>query len=166
MKGFFRDIRGDERRMILQNDQVCLKLDQVAPANRERGLVPAYFFDICTPDGKKKVGQCDLRIGHNQQLYYGGNIGYHVKPRHRGNHYAAKACRLLFELAKEQRLGYVIITCNPDNEASRRTLEGLCRDLPQLEGRLLEIVDLPEDNDMYLKGERQKCVFRFEVEKL
>ena len=149
--------------MILQNNEVCLKLDVYVPANREKGWVPAFHFHICTPDGKKKVGKCDLRVGHNDLLYYGGNIGYNVKLRYRGNHYAAKACKLLFELAREQRLEYVIITCNPDNLPSRRTCEYLCRELPERQGRMLEIVDLPEDNDMYQKGERQKCVFRFEV---
>ena len=163
MNPFFGCRRGGDSKLMLKNDEVCLILDQYVPANREKGWVPAYFFDICTPDGKKKMGRCDLRIGHNDLLYYGGNIGYNVKPRYRGNHYAVKACKLLFELARQQRLGYVIITCNPDNLPSRRTLEHLCRELPQCNGRMLEIVDLPEDNDMYLEGERQKCVFRFEV---
>jgi predicted acetyltransferase len=49
----------------------------------------------------------------------------------------------------------VWITCNPDNWASRRTCE--------LAGaELVEIVDLPEDNDMYRKGKRRKCRYRLE----
>jgi len=48
------------------------------------------------------------------------------------------------------------ITCNPDNAASRRTCE--------LAGAVLvEIVDLPEDIDMYQEGERQKCRYRLEL---
>lgn len=142
--------------MILQNEEVCLKLEQFVQENPEKGWVPAFIFDICTPDGKHKVGKCDLRLGYNEKLYYGGHIGYHVKPRYRGNHYALKACRLLFELARQQNMAYVIITCNPDNFPSRRTCE-------LLQGQLLEIADLPEDNDMYQNGERQKCIFRFDL---
>ena len=40
------------------------------------------------------------------------------------------------------------ITCNPDNIPSRKTCEKL--------GLILEeIVDLPEDNEMYKEGERK-----------
>jgi hypothetical protein len=49
------------------------------------------------------------------------------------------------------------ITCNLDNIASRKTCE--------LAGaRLVEIVDLSEDTDMYRKGERQKCRYRIDVQ--
>lgn len=142
--------------MELKNEEVCLILDHKAEAMPEKGWVPAYHFHICSPDGKKKVGKCDLRIGYNENLYYGGHIGYSVKPRYRGNHMAAKACRLLFAMAKEQNMEYVYITCNPDNLPSKRTCE-------ILGGKLLEIADLPEDNEMYQEGERQKCIFRFDL---
>jgi RimJ/RimL family protein N-acetyltransferase len=48
----------------------------------------------------------------------------------------------------------LIITCNPDNIASRRTCEkaGL---------KLKEIVDLPNYNEMYLEGERHKCIYEW-----
>ena len=138
---------------LLRDEEICLKLDRVLPGKPEKNRVPACFFHICAPDGTN-MGECDLRIGHNQNLYYGGNIGYHVFPPYRGHHYAARACRLLFGLAKRYGMGYVIITCNPDNIPSRRTCEALG-------GVLEDIVDLPPDNDMYQNGERQKCIFRF-----
>jgi len=44
-------------------------------------------------------------------------------------------------------MGYLYITCNPDNFASKRTCE--------FAGATLEkIIDLPNDNDMYMDGER------------
>ncbi len=139
----------------LKSEEIFLRMRQTAEDDLAKGWVPAYHFAICLPDGTE-VGLCDLRLGHNQKLYYGGNIGYRVHPNYRGHRYAAKACRLLFNLARRHGLGYVYITCNPENTPSRRTCE-------ILGGTLVEIADLPEDNDMYRLGERRKCIFRYEL---
>ncbi len=138
---------------FLQNDEINLVLERTADGNEEKWWVPAYHFAICNQDGIK-MGVCDLRIGHNDKLYYGGNIGYRVDEKYRGHHYAGKACLLLFELAKMHQLEYVIITCNPDNYASRKTCE-------YAGGELLETVELPADNDMREDGETEKCIFKF-----
>ena len=141
---------------FLRDGELCLVLDHTAEADPVKGWVPAYHFDICLADGTR-IGRCDLRIGHNEKLYYGGNIGYTVFPDFRGHHYAEKACRLLFALARRHGLGYVIITCNPDNLPSRRTCE-------RLGGEMLEIAELPEDNDMRRdRGYTHSCVFRYEL---
>lgn len=140
---------------FLRNDEINLVLEITVDGDDKKGWVPAYHFAICNHDGIK-MGVCDLRIGHNDNLYYGGNIGYSVDEEYRGHHYAGKACLLLFELAKMHQLEYVIITCNPDNYASRKTCE-------YAGGELLEIAELPEDNDMREKGETEKCIFKFIV---
>ena len=140
---------------FLQDGEIRLELERTAGADPVLDLVPAYHFHICLPDGTK-IGDCSLRVGHTRGLYYGGNIGYGVFPGYRGHHYAEKACRLLFTLAKKHGLGYVIITCRPDNIPSRRTCE-------RLGGELLEIAELPEDNEMRLKGLTDVCIFRFEL---
>ena len=141
---------------FLRDDELMLSLERAAPADPARGWVPAYHFHICLPDGTK-IGRCDLRLGHNRGLYYGGNIGYTIFPDYHGHHYAEKACRLLFELAKRHELSWLIITCQPDNLPSRRTCE-------RLGGELLEIAPLPEDNDMRREdGYTYVCVFRYEL---
>ena len=141
---------------FLVSDELRLDLDRTAEADPVRGWVPAYHFTICLRDGTM-IGRCDLRICHNRNLYYGGNIGYGIFPDYRGHHYAEKACRLLFRLAKRHDLNYVIITCSPDNIPSRRTCE-------RLGGELLEIAELPEDNDMRRdRGCTHACVFRYEL---
>lgn len=140
---------------FLKSDEITLVLEKTVDGNDEKGWVPAYHFAICNDRGTK-MGVCDLRIGHNDNLYYGGNIGYSVAEEYRGHHYAGKACLLLFELARKHDLKYLIITCNPDNCASRKTCE-------YAGGELLEIAELPEDSDMRDKGESEKCIFRFQL---
>lgn len=139
---------------FLRDEEIVLRLHHTEPADPARNWVPTYQFEICRCADGAVMGVCDLRIGHNQQLYYGGNIGYRIEPPYRGHAYAAKACRLLFELARRHGMDRLIITCNPDNLASARTCE-------KAGGVLLEIVDLPPDNDMYLEGERQKRIYAF-----
>ncbi|MBP3337886.1 MAG: GNAT family N-acetyltransferase [Lachnospiraceae bacterium] len=138
---------------FLKSDEIQLVLEKTVEGNVEKDWVPAYHFAICNNEGRK-VGVCDLRIGHNDRLYYGGNIGYGIDEQFRGNHYAGKACLILFELAKKHEMEYLIITCNPDNYASRKTCE-------YAGGQLLEIVELPEDNDMRERGETNKCIYKF-----
>ena len=140
----------------LKTEEITLRLDHTFPGDPVRNWVPAYYFDILDHIGKK-VGICDLRIGHNEGLYYGGNIGYAVDEPYRGRHYAAKACKLLFGLARRHKLGYVIITTQSTNLPSRRTCE-------LLGGRLLEIAELPADNDMRVNdGHTHECIYRFEL---
>jgi len=140
---------------FLKNDEIQLVLEKTVDGDEEKGWVPAYHFAICNLEGTK-MGICDLRVGHNDKLYFGGNIGYRVEETYRGHHYAGKACLLLLELAKKHEMGYLIITCNPDNYPSRKTCE-------YAGGELLEIVELPEDNDMRDRGMTEKCIYRFEL---
>jgi len=141
---------------FLKTDEIFLKLEKTTEANPERKWVPAYIFKICRVSDNAEAGECDLRVGHTEGLYYCGNIGYTVYEEFRGSHYAGKACLLLFNLARLHKMDYLYITCNPDNIGSRKTCE-------YAGGKLECIADLPPDNDMYLDGERQKCIYRFEL---
>lgn len=84
----------------LRDQEIYLDLYKTADENKEKGYVPAYYFKIIRRIDDIEVGWCDLRIGHNDNIKYGGNIGYEVYESYRGNHYASKACKLLFLLAK------------------------------------------------------------------
>ncbi|MBE5989797.1 acetyltransferase (GNAT) family protein [Lacrimispora xylanisolvens] len=140
---------------FLKGEDIYLKLDKKTAGNIRKQWLPAYHFTICDMHGDE-VGGCDLRIGYNKNAYYGGNIGYHIDENYRGHHYAGKACLLLFQLAKKHKMDYLIITCNPDNHASRKTCE-------YAGGTLEEIVEIPEDNDMRKIGETEKCIYRFSL---
>lgn len=139
----------------LHDSEIILKLHKTADADPKRNWVPAYHFKICRKADDAEVGFCDLRIGHTEGTYYGGNIGYTVYEAFRGHHYAGKACLLLFELARRYEMTYLYITADPDNYASRKTCE--------YAGGVLEgIFDLPAHKEMYLEGDKRKCVYRFE----
>ena len=86
-----------------------------------------------------------------------GNVAYNIKESYRGHHYAYYACKILFKIAKEEfGLKELIITCNPDNDASYKTLK-------RLGGKLVEIAQIPYDHELYEKGDRFKCIFRFKL---
>jgi predicted acetyltransferase len=141
----------------LTDDDLVLVLREEYPGDPAINYVPAYKFKMTLGDQSAEIGDIELRIGNTESIVmYGGHLAYGVEPEHRGHHYAARACRLLLPLARSHELTTIWITCNPDNFASRRTCE--------LAGAtLIEIVDLPEDNDMYQRGERQKCRYRIDV---
>ena len=139
----------------LRTEELMLRLDSTSQARPEKGWVPAYYFTICLPDGTP-VGGCDLRIGHTRKTYLGGNIGYHIDEACRGHRYAAKACALLFRQARKHGMDHLYITCPTDNAASDRT----CR---LAGGELVEVADVPEDNDMYAEGIRRVNIYRFRL---
>lgn len=141
---------------FLESEEIKLIVNRLAEGNPKKNYVPAYHFNICDLNGNI-MGYCDLRIGYNDNLYYGGHIGYGINEEYRGHHYAAKACKLLFKLAKMHGMDYLYITCNPNNLPSRKTLE-------YLQGDFLGIVELPIDNDMRInEGETHKCIFKFDI---
>ena len=134
-----------------------LVLAEQYPGDPLLNRVPVYKFEIRQVGASQAIGQIELRMGDTKHLImYAGHVGYCVEPKHRGHGYAARACRLLLPLAWSHGMTTLWITCNPDNVASRRTLE-------RLGAQYVETVDLPEGIDMYQKGARQKCRYRIEL---
>ena len=52
----------------LKTEEIALKLDHTCYADPVKDWVPAYYFDICLPDGTA-IGKCDLRIGQPRALH-------------------------------------------------------------------------------------------------
>ena len=144
---------------ILADHDLELVLTDKYPGDPDINYAPAYKFKmkIVGQRHEKGIGRIELRVGNTDRItLYGGHIGYGVDPEHRGHQYAARTCRLLLPLARSHGLDALWITCNPDNAASRRTCE--------LAGaELVEIIDLPEDTDVYREGERKKCRYRIDL---
>ena len=137
--------------------EIDVVIREKRPADEKRGYVPAYHFDVCLTGSSLPVGRVDLRIGNTRHLImYGGHIGYGINEKYRGNHYAARACNLIKPVALDHGLKTLWITCNLGNIPSRRTCEILgCE--------FVEIVDLPEDTNMYRNGDRQKCRYKWDL---
>ncbi len=57
-------------------------------------------------------------------LEEGGHIGYSVRPSRRGEGHATRALSLAVRASAELGLERVLVTCDEDNLASRRTIEG------------------------------------------
>lgn len=136
----------------LRDGEIFLRLARTCDAQPEKRWLPAYYFDICLLSGEK-IGYCDLRIGHNEKTYVGGNIGYGIDEEYRGHHYAAKACKLLFRQARKHGLEHLFISCGTENFASARTCE-------LAGGEFVEIADVPEDNELYEDLQKVR-VYRF-----
>ena len=140
---------------------------RAAPMGRQAGdqpggRVPAYHFWMLVPPGAgappiRIAGGIGLRVGTNPEIeLYSGNIGYHVYPPARGRHYAERACRLVFPLARRHGMDRLWITCNPDNLASRRTCE-------RLGATLIEVVTIPKDHPFRARGETAKCRYLIQL---
>jgi tagatose 1,6-diphosphate aldolase len=143
---------------VLTDGEIEVVVSQKRPANPQKGYLPVYEFDIHLPGKPKAIGGVSLRIGNTEHVIkYAGHIGYGINERYQGNRYAAKACNLVRQVALDHGLKVLWITCNPENHPSRRTCE-------ILGGEFVEIVDLPQDTNMYREGERQKCRYRWDLE--
>ncbi|HUB29383.1 MAG TPA: GNAT family N-acetyltransferase [Terracidiphilus sp.] len=117
--------------------------------------VPTFFFRMVSSLTGVDVGQINLRVGSTPHLErYAGHIGYSVGEPFRGRHYAARSLKLLLPLARRLGLDPLWITCDPENAASRRSLE--------LAGaEFVEIVEVPADCGILKYGNRpRKCRYR------
>lgn len=117
--------------------------------------VATVYYDIIF--NNSKVGTIDLRLTVEGMNYYYGHIGYDVLEKYRGHHYALEACKEIFKIAKEEfNLEEIIITCSPDNIASYKTLT-------ELNGELVELVDVPIGHPLYARNEKQKYIFKYKL---
>lgn len=138
---------------ILKDKEIELILSRTTTEDKKTKWVPSYEFYICLHNGTV-VGTCDLRIGHNENIYYSGNIGYEIYEEFRGNRYASKAVRLLYELAKLHNVESLLITCDPSNGASKRVCE-------RAGAKFIERATIPERHQMYQEGKREVLVFEY-----
>ena len=139
-------------------EEVSLRYKAFYSCDETYDHVSSVWYDIYSNNPRRKVGMIDLRLTMDEHMFYYGHVGYHVLEKYRGHHYASEACKLLFKIANEEfSMQELIITCNPDNIASRKTLERVGCELEM-------IVDVPCYHELnYREHELQKCVYRIKL---
>lgn len=139
----------------LRGDRVLLRYSRILPGDSARGYLPAYHYRILIKSGTD-AGHINFRVGDEpHDRYVAGHIGFEIAPEFRGARLAYRACRALQNWAAWVS-GSVIITCDPDNLASRRTIE-------LLGARFLGERMVPPDDPAYAEGSRRKLRYEWDA---
>lgn len=142
--------------MCYNKKKVCekmrLRLLEYVHENLPRGFSPYWIYQIIVDDDI--VGSIILREGTIQERYYDGHIGYHIEEEYRGHHYAYEACLLLKDIIP---IDQVIITCDPQNIASLKTIK-------KLGAEFLETKTIPTSlKKMFSQNEKVKNIYLWKV---
>lgn len=86
-------------------------------------LVPATQLIYVRPADHALLGMLQVRHELNDYLrLYAGHIGYSVHPRHRRQGVATRMLAAALPYCRQLGLERVMVTCNVENEGSRRTI--------------------------------------------
>ena len=146
-EGHTKRLESEMRTLHLQNSEVTVSLSAVLRADYAKRYCPTHSFDILVDN--VVVGAIRFRIGQSKHLlYYSGQIAYGIEAPYRGNRYATQALLAVLPHCFEY-FPKIYVTCDPDNVASRRTIEAVSHEF-------LGLVEVPKNNPMYREGHRKK----------
>ena len=132
---------------------VQLRFVEVKPGDPARRLVPFYHFRILHADDTD-VGHINFKIGETDHVrLYVGHIGFEIIQSFRGQGFARRACQALAPFVRSI-YPEVILTCDPDNGASKKTIENLG-------ATFIEKVEIPPQDPAYQSGARWKLRYRW-----
>ena len=127
------------KKQLYESESVDLRIREVIPVSFFNRSPKSIVYSIYRHGDYECIGECDLRLGMDEELYYAGNIGYRIYDGFRGHHYA-------YHFRK------VIITCSPENIASDKTIQSL-------HAELLQTVRVPKYHWLYRRGEKVKNIY-------
>ena len=134
--------------MITLQLELLERVDQNLP----KGFQPYEIYSILV--NQVEVGRLVLREGTDEERYFDGHIGYTIEEAYQGHHYAYQACLLLKVRIKKD---HVIMTCDPHNMASLKTIE-------KLGCQYLETKVIPSHLKKYFtKKEKEKRIYQWNI---
>lgn len=114
--------RGDLSPAALEREIARLLAEADESIPPKPGWVHCSYYWIVA-DGAF-VGYLAMRHRLNESLLEeGGHIGYSVRPSRRRQGVAGTALALALPMARERGIERALVTCDEDNEGSRRTIE-------------------------------------------
>ena len=100
-----------------------IRFEERLRAKYRESYVPSEVFLAVREADDRLVGIIDYRHPLTDfLLHFGGNIGYSVRPSERRKGYAYEMLRLMLEICRAYGEQRVLLICDGDNTASRKTI--------------------------------------------
>lgn len=133
-----------------------LRLRVIAREQGNDQEIPYYWYEIMRKPDWTPVGKISVRIGRNYHSYYNGHIGYEIDEPYRGQRYAREAAKAVLAVARYHGMSRLYLSCEEDNIASYRTIEGLG-------ASLVEITEIPRDYFGWYEGIPRYRIYELEM---
>jgi predicted acetyltransferase len=148
------------RSFTMVDRELLLTLKEIGTTSPPDEALPVCGFRMTHSGSGEVLGHLNLRVGYTENVVrYRGNIGFEVLEPFHGHGYSTRSCRLLVPLLRSLSFSPIWITCNVNNEASRKSIENLG-------AQLVATVEMPADYEharYYPPDARQKLRYRWDV---
>ena len=138
----------------IEKDGLVLKISQKYPGDEE--MLPFYYYDIIDIPSGETAGKISVRIGNNFHSYYNGHIGYEVFEVYRGRGIAAKACKIVLDVARFHGMTSIYLTCGESNAASKKTIE-------RHGAEFVECATVPKEYFAWREGMEKQIIYTLEL---
>ena len=142
----------DENLKIITDGEITL---ECIVFNKECKQFVYFIYD----ENNNEVGVCTLRLSSQYRENYLGNIGYEVIEEYRGNNYALKATKLLANVALYYEVDNLIITVNPSNTPSVKTIS-------KLGAKYINVLEVPKECRFNRNGNPFVELYEWDIRKV